>query len=314
MRTWKVTSCAAVCAMAALLTQCERVPTGHVPTTSAAVVQRMRADLVAKHFAIWDCGSDIQILRFNNMITTLEGKNNLPDFHWALGTTESGDAVVLGNTTVLQGGNFEHHLGEVLVVDKNRNLLRTLQTGCEGVYMLSRNLKRVACDQDGVLAWNDLGSGKWIPIAQGIPEDTEDNYAWSPRADRLAYDKGGKLYIYDTASRRSALLADGTDATWSPDGAWIAYHHGDDIRLISPEGEASRTLIPRALESNGQRLEWSPDSQYILTVYLSDQPRSWLPTIDLSVRVEVVRISDGAELLVDRMLRHARYKLLWIKE
>ena len=52
MNLRKLTSCFAVSGMALLQTQCEPIPTGHVPATSAAVVQRMRADLVAKHLVI----------------------------------------------------------------------------------------------------------------------------------------------------------------------------------------------------------------------------------------------------------------------
>ena len=306
MNLRKLTSCFAVSGMALLQTQCEPIPTGHVPATSAAVVQRMRADLVAKHLVIVDCVSDMQILRFDHTDWELL-RNRFPVFLSPLGTAESGDAVLLRS-------RVDEHKGEVLVVDKYGNLLRSLQTGCGGNYMISRNLKRVACEQGGSLSWSDLGSGKWIPIARDIPEETVYNYAWSPQADRLAYDQGGKLCIYDTASRRSAFLSDGTAATWSPDGTWIAYHLRDDIRLISPDGRASRTLIPLALKSAGQRLEWSPDSQYILTVYLSDQPWGLLPTTDLSTRIEVVRVSDGAELTADRMPLFTYYGLVWLKE
>jgi hypothetical protein len=292
--------------MALLLTQCEPIPTGHVPTTSAAVVDQIRADLVAKHLAIVDSECSMMKLRFDGKEWERR-QYRLPTFLSALGATESGDALLL------RADADEKHRGEVLVVDKDRNLLRTLQTGCGGMYMISRNLKRVACEDSSGLAWSDLGSGKWIRIALDVPEEMVNNCAWSPQADRLAYDKGGKLYIYDTVSRRSAFLADGTAAAWSPDGTWIAYHLRDDIRLISPDGTASRTLIPLALKSTGQRLEWSPDSQYILTVFLSDQ-RFSLTYTGTEARIEVVRVSDGAELTADWMPLFTHYGLVWLKD
>jgi hypothetical protein len=69
-----------------------------------------------------------------------------------------------------------------------------------------------------------------------------------------------------TVSRRLTRLGFRTGSpAWSPDGRWIAYRHSGSgrsgIRLISPEGDDDRELIPRA-----DLPAWSPDGRTLLYV------------------------------------------------
>lgn len=104
-------------------------------------------------------------------------------------------------------------------------------------------------------------------------------------------------------------LAEGTGVSWSPDGAWIGYLQDEDIKLVSPNGGPSRTLVTHA--KNAEALKWSPDSAYVLTGYESPTLKSLWAWGDR--RVVVMRESDGAELTMPYPIPIGIREMDWIR-
>jgi Tol biopolymer transport system component len=105
--------------------------------------------------------------------------------------------------------------------------------------------------------------------------------AWAPDNRQLAYtNDAGAIVMLDAATMSSTPLGSGTDATWSPDGRWIAARQsaviGHDYVLIDAAppharrllldadwlGSAAKVLI-RASRWFGPAL-WSPDARWIV--------------------------------------------------
>ncbi len=90
------------------------------------------------------------------------------------------------------------------------------------------------------------------------------------------------------------VLAKGRDATWSPDGNWIAFLDDDTYYAISPSGENGRELFKSRGALSG--LWWSPDSRtvaYASRNRLFERP---LIAVDVGwVRLRVRRLADNSE-------------------
>jgi Tol biopolymer transport system component len=141
-----------------------------------------------------------------------------------------------------------------------------------------------------LLSSKSIASAEEIATHLRGPELIE-SVSWSPDASRLVYSKEGRIYLYSFGLDQSTLLTEGTGVSWSPDGAWIAFIHDGNIDLISPQGGPVRTLIENATQA--EPVKWSPDSAYALASYYSAHFTAGLQELG---RVEVIRISDGAEL------------------
>jgi Tol biopolymer transport system component len=75
---------------------------------------------------------------------------------------------------------------------------------------------------------------------------------WSPKRGEFAYLKGPSLLVFDTASRRSHVIArtgcsNPRRPAWSPDGRWVAYVSctGKEpaLQIVSPDGRDRRVLL-----------------------------------------------------------------------
>jgi Tol biopolymer transport system component len=72
----------------------------------------------------------------------------------------------------------------------------------------------------------------------------------------------------------------GTNYSWSPDGAWLAYGNTAEIGLISPTARITRTLPIANYAAYNTRstwawtpaLSWSPDGQFLATQLHSPSP------------------------------------------
>lgn len=89
--------------------------------------------------------------------------------------------------------------------------------------------------------------------------------AISPDGRKLVYTVTGpdQLRIYDLVTKASSVLAPkGHTASWSPDGARLAYWNDGDVWVMNADGTGARALV------QGQRydlgLDWSPDGKWIV--------------------------------------------------
>jgi hypothetical protein len=157
------------------------------------------------------------------------------------------------------------------------------------------------------------------------PVDGLDSFAtsqcWSPDGKQLVYtmnkERGIQVVrLYDTDEKKSHDLADGGNATWSPDGKWIAYLHcPPDLRsctyeAIRPLGNERKVLFRIDTASGG--LYWSPDSRFVAYVslrgVLEKSPGDWLQEDQSRVRVR--RLEDNAE---DWVLNLTEYDPQWFQ-
>jgi dipeptidyl-peptidase-4 len=109
-------------------------------------------------------------------------------------------------------------------------------------------------------------------------------YSWAKQANRLLIPLQERIYIQDTAddAPRSILDAQETppqDPQISPDGNWVAYVQGGELRVLACEGGTPRQITGGALpqgKTNGlaeyiaqEEMDrshgfwWSPDSQWL---------------------------------------------------
>lgn len=96
------------------------------------------------------------------------------------------------------------------------------------------------------------GGGPRALTRNPVPERSA---AWSPDGGRLAFERGGWLYVLDLESRTSSRLARGLEPSWSPDGGRLVLRGSGGLYVLRADG-AGRRLV-RA--GPARRPEWSPD-------------------------------------------------------
>ena len=120
--------------------------------------------------------------------------------------------------------------------------------------------------------------------------------SWSPDGSRIAYVRGGDVWLMRSSGTRGRLVARGAlSVAWSPDGRWLALTIGDWIEVVRPDGRGRRR-VARAQHYGdkfglGEAVEWTPDSRI---VFVGDDNGVW------TVR------HDGTER---RRVRDAGYQL-----
>lgn len=112
-----------------------------------------------------------------------------------------------------------------------------------------------------------------------------DEYApdWSPDGDKIVYNAyvdnpNPQLLVHQARADLFVMDADGDGVTplvdspgdqihpaWSPDGSWIAFADWETntIRLVNPEGSASRAITPPNRFRSPFGPEWSPDGEWV---------------------------------------------------
>ena len=124
---------------------------------------------------------------------------------------------------------------------------------------------------------------------------------WSPDDKQFVYTVNNAhavqaVSLYDVAENNSRSLGIGGNATWSPDGKWIAYLDcGEDLHdctyyAIRPDGTGKRTLFKTTTPATSA-LWWSPDSK--IGAYVSVGRDEEGP--EVIYRLRVIRLADNAE-------------------
>lgn len=120
---------------------------------------------------------------------------------------------------------------------------------------------------------------------------------WSPVPNRLAYSKGGSLFVWDLNKSTSKSILQGPDATrysyvywnmsWSPDGKKIAIkgrrrdNSGDEIAVVTLSSPARLRVIDTPAKVGGD-MSWSSDSRHLLfPMQVIESKRNQLHFVDV---------------------------------
>ncbi len=113
------------------------------------------------------------------------------------------------------------------------------------------------CAKWGVAIWDGTGETRWLAAPKPFAGTT--NVSWSPDSGRLvasSENHSADVAVLDARTGVQTTIANGMEATWSPDGRSIAYTDRDrtGLQLVSPDGTNARRIAA------GQRPAWSGDS------------------------------------------------------
>ena len=175
----------------------------------------------------------------------------------------------LGHT---EGTQIPRRSGSLLVIDLRTNKISTIIDS--GVF--------------------DITSQAWSPDGRKIVFTTVESREGIERADEIR--------IIDVNQKTIKTIGTGWQATWSPDGHWIAYQrHGlGDYYIFNPKNDAQDLLIKNKASLTGALIRrrgpvvgpliWSPDSHYLLyerTIPFIDAEGNWPHIMHLESKREV---------------------------
>ncbi len=149
----------------------------------------------------------------------------------------------------------------------------------------------------------DLKTGATELIGDGS-EAFVDSQCWSPDDKQVIYTVNKPLgiqivRIYDTQQKKSKDLANGSHATWSPDGNWIAFLYcPPSLRGCKYYGIRTSTNKQTLLfKTDGETgLSWSPDSRFVAYVNGANAfERTPSQQLREMRRLRVRRLEDNAE-------------------
>lgn len=146
-----------------------------------------------------------------------------------------------------------------------------------------------------------------VPAGGGSPIDVVNDptlesfdETWSPASDEIAFIAAPisgtfttdvyKLNIHTLARNRLTNVGDASTASWSPDGAHIAYFRPSTLYVMDPDGGQVRSLI--APVPLAPWIAWSADSQRIATQGDGDLNSQELYLIDVATGA-ATRLTDN---------------------
>lgn len=130
------------------------------------------------------------------------------------------------------------------------------------------------------------GSGRRLLLRLPAGASAIHDLTWSPRGDRIAYDRSGWLYLIRPHGGASTRLVRGRTPVWSPKGRRLLFQRSDHtIGLVDVATRRTRVL-GRAEEVGGPT--WSPDGRRVAFLFRPRNTGVW--------SIAVVRVSDGRRL------------------
>jgi hypothetical protein len=141
----------------------------------------------------------------------------------------------------------------------------------------------------------DLKSNQIHDIANNVEQRPYvTSQCWSRDGQELVYEIDGSVRLYGVENHRSHPIARGTDPTWSPDGAWIAFRVGATYYAIHPEGEGRKELFSNYWGKAVSALYWSPDSRIVAYVRQLGFLQGGGPDAEVQ-ELRARRLEDGSE-------------------
>jgi Tol biopolymer transport system component len=149
-----------------------------------------------------------------------------------------------------------------------RQLWQLKGASVSGMPAISADARKVAFAGDGQrLAVYDVSAGELRKLDIG-----GDHPSWAPAGDRLAYDDGGQVRVYDLARGTGFEVGRGTEPSWSPDGTSLAVRvDSEQVDLVNVQTRDRRVLIDASSYVSVPR--WSPNGEWMM--YTRRGPRHW---------------------------------------
>lgn len=233
-------------------------------------------------------GSEIAVLPFDGPPRYYEAQLKGPS---RLAVGQSGTMVAWSSGQL--GGRSDLVVEEIV---SGKEIVRKNIFGNLSIIGLNEKCERLVFirgeGEEGVysLQWASLDfSGGGVIEASLHPGEAGSEASWSPDGAEIAYEKLGHVYLFDSASRRSAELTEGHDPSWSPDGRWIAYRALDGTaRIVNVAGKQGDWPLKSRRPSGAVR--WSPDGRYVSLTEAVPNP---VPLFGAYSRLVVCQVADG---------------------
>ncbi len=130
------------------------------------------------------------------------------------------------------------------------------------------------------------GSGRRVLVRLKAGSPGIFGLSWSPRGDRIAYDRGGWLYLMRPQGGAGTRLVRGRAPVWSPGGRRLLFRGRDDTVRVLDVGTRRTRVLGGAEEVAGAT--WSPDGRRVAFLFRPRNSGLW--------SIAVVRVSDGRRL------------------
>lgn len=174
---------------------------------------------------------------------------------------------------------------------------------------ISADAKSVAFTaRDGRLVVFDVATGGLKDL--GV---RGENPAWSFTSDRLAYDDGAEVRVYELARGTSSAVGRGTEPSWSLDGMSLAVRvNSEQVNLVNVQTRERRVLID-ASKSVSVPL-WSPNGEWMM--YTRRGPLHWWWKAEWTgsepSQIMVRHVKSGAEASIGEFYKANPGDYTWV--
>jgi Tol biopolymer transport system component len=205
------------------------------------------------------------------------------------------EAAVLQGICLVQVGSWHIEILELNgrrrehVVHKRPYVATTERISPDGSYIVATSLESAAgISRDGQILWQVPGAravrpaispdGRKVTLLPrgdtklAIYDATSNQLTsigvpghhpvWSPSGDRLAYDDGQNVRVYDLTASTTIDAGPGTEPSWLPDGTSVAVRMKSKVEVIHLATGARSVLFEDARGLSVPR--WSPDGEFML--------------------------------------------------